>query len=225
MRWKIGLHFYWWRPAKWKKNNSWRVEKDEKNIWRSDCGRGRPSRLVSCDFDKRKPCVWHARDDTVLGLSVGPSIYHYRRNQRLLLLKYWPGHDVCNRTLEINLKRTPVTIEAVQRIMPLSSCFTSTIKDYISHEIIKHHFLSLFLFLFFWILRIYKITGPADLSIYSSRTFEGLTDTCRLLVSPTASHSFWWRSWSQTSAHATSVRSMSMEWLTYWTHLWMWEAN
>lgn len=104
--------------------------------------RGRPSRLVSRDFDKREPCAWHARDDTVFRLSVGPSIHHYRHNQQLLLLKYWPGHDVCNRTLEINLSRTPLMIEALRRIMLLSSCLTSTIKDNIHVKLlIQHRFL------------------------------------------------------------------------------------
>lgn len=77
MRWKIGLHFYWWRPAKWKKNNPPRVEKDEKNIWRSDCGGAGPQDLFPVTSIK-EPCVWHARDDIVLGPSVGPSIYHYQ---------------------------------------------------------------------------------------------------------------------------------------------------
>lgn len=87
MRWKIGLHLYWWRPAKCKKNNSWRVEKDEK-ISGGVIVEGRPSRLASCDLAHREACVRHARDDIVLGLRVAPSIYHYRHNQRLLLPKY-----------------------------------------------------------------------------------------------------------------------------------------
>lgn len=53
--------------------------------------------LVSCDLDKEEPCVWHARDDIVLGPKVTPFIYH----QRFLLLKYWPMSDICKRTLEM----------------------------------------------------------------------------------------------------------------------------
>lgn len=204
MRWKIGLHLYWWRPAKCKKNNSWRVEKDEK-ISGGVIVEGRPSRLASCDFAQREACVWHARDDIVLGLRVAPSIYHYRHNQRLLLPKYWPGHNICNSTLEINLKRTPVMIET--RNILFSSCFTSTVKDYISCWINQISFL------FFLFCKSIKKTVRGGLSILSNEKFT--SDTYSLLLSPTASHSFWWRSLSQTSAWNTSVRSMSVEWLTY----------
>lgn len=52
--------------------------------------KGRPSRLVSCDFGKRDACVRHARDDIVLRLSAAPSIYHYPHNQQSLLLSIDP---------------------------------------------------------------------------------------------------------------------------------------
>lgn len=129
---------------------------------------GRPSRLVPCDFRKREPCVRHARDDIVFRLSVAPSIYHYRHNQRLLLLKYWPGHDVYNRTLEINLKGTPVTIETVQEIFyfhpvsPLQSNITSHVK-----------FISTILYIFFPVLDIVNLwkSVPANASIRSNMMF------------------------------------------------------
>ncbi len=84
MCWKIGLHFYRRRPAKWKKNNLGRAEKDEKKYLKEWSERAGPQDLYPVTSIKEKP-LCHTGDSPVVCQSVFPSIYHQSHKQWLLL--------------------------------------------------------------------------------------------------------------------------------------------
>lgn len=185
MRWKIGLHFYWWRPAKWKKNNSQRVGEEEKKISGGMIVGGRPSKLVSCDSDKGEPAVCHAGDDVVL--EPEGSFIHL-------------SSVICT---------AEVLTHGWSLLKNIRNKHKRIVVENVSFSFKLH------------IQRRIHVFSPIK-ALPSMSYWHMQSAYC---MSPTSSHSFWWRSWSQTTVRNTSERSMRLEWLTYWTHLWVWEAN
>lgn len=109
MRWKIGLHFYWWRPAKWKKNNSRRVEQGEKDIWRRDSDVQTLKTLTSCE----EALVSDASEMTLFRAWAKLCPFIIVSVTAAVVLT----RSLCrNGTLEVNPKVSLVMIKEVRRI-------------------------------------------------------------------------------------------------------------
>lgn len=191
MRWKIGLHFYWWRPAKMK----------EKQLTEGRGGREkyleegrRWADPEDSDFLCRGACVRRLRDDIALAREKLCLFIIFIE----ALLLYWPGRWDHNGTLEVNLKESLVFFLYNATLFP--NIF-SRVLDLSNPQV--------------------KPAPPFNTTL----TSEAIIDTCRQLVSPTASHWFWWDSASQLAAWSTSDQSMGREWPAHRTHLRVWEAN